>query len=120
MQLRPFLMGLTVAGFVIPSVLGNTPKVLAEEDIIIFILENKSRVNMTEFYASPSGAKNWETDILDDDVLLSGKNTEISIDDPERTTCNYDFQAKFADGDVVEKYNINICKLAGGSYDFYD
>ena len=117
MQLRPFLMGLTVAGLVIPSVLWNTSKVLAEE--IFFILENKTRVNMTEFYASPSGVKNWEEDILGGDVLRSGKNTEININD-EGTTCNYDFKAKFADGDVTEKYNINICKLAGGSYDFYD
>jgi hypothetical protein len=63
--------------------------------------------------------KNWENDILGDDVLGSGKATEININD-ERTTCNYDFQAKFADGDVVEKYNIDICKLGGGSYQFYD
>ena len=117
MQLRPFLMGLTVAGLVIPGVLGNTSKVLAED--IIFILENKTRVNMTEFYASPSGVESWEDDILGDDVLLSGKNTEININD-ERTTCNYDFKAKFVDGDVVEKHNIDICKLAGGTYAFYD
>ncbi|MEY3256376.1 MAG: hypothetical protein RLZZ29_1511 [Cyanobacteriota bacterium] len=117
MQLRTFLMGLTVVGLVIPSVIGNTSKVLAED--ITFTLENKTRVNMTEFYASPSGVKNWENDILGDDVLGSGKATEININD-ERTTCNYDFQAKFADGDVVEKYNIDICKLGGGSYQFYD
>ena len=117
MQLRPFVMGLTVAGLIIPSVIGNTSKVLAED--ITFLLENKTRANMTEFYASPSGVKNWENDILGDDVLRSGKAIEININE-ERTTCIYDFQAKFADGDVVEKYDINICKLAGGSYEFYD
>lgn len=120
MQLKTFLTSVAVTALVIPSVLANTSKVLAEDaEDIVFILENKTRVNMTEFYASPSGVKNWETNILNDDVLLSGKNTEININD-ERTTCNYDFQAKFADGDVEEKYNINICKLAGGSYEFYD
>jgi hypothetical protein len=118
MQLKTFFTSVAVTALVIPSVLANTSKVLAE-DIIVFILENESRANMTEFYASPSGVKNWDTDLLNDDVLLSGKNTEISIND-ERTTCNYDFQAKFTDGDVVEKYNINICKLAGGNYKFYD
>lgn len=117
MQLRRFLMGLTVAGLVIPSVLGNTLKVLAED--IIFILENNTRVNMIEFYASPSGVESWEDDILGENVLRSGKETAININD-ERRTCNYDFKAKFADGDVVEKYNIDICKLAGGTYAFYD
>ncbi|NCS24138.1 MAG: hypothetical protein GPI96_06310 [Microcystis aeruginosa BS13-02] len=117
MQLRAFFMGLTVAGLVIPSVLGSTSKVLAED--ITFTLENKTKVNMTEFYASPSGVKSWENDILGDDVLGSGEQVEININD-ERTTCNYDFKAKFADGDVVEKYDVNICELAGGSYEFYD
>jgi len=117
MELRAFFTGLTVASLVIPSVLANTSKVLAED--ITFLLENKTRANMTEFYASPSGVKNWEDDILGDDVLRSGKTIEININD-ESGTCIYDFQAKFADGDVVEKYDINICKLSGGSYEFYD
>ena len=117
MELRAFFTGLTVASLVIPSVLANTSKVLAED--ITILLENKTRANMTEFYASPSGTQNWENDILGDDVLRSGKTIEINFND-ERTTCIYDFQAKFADGDVVEKYDINICKLSGGSYEFYD
>ena len=117
MQLKTFLTSVAVTALVIPSVLANTSKVLAED--ITILLENKTRANMTEFYASPSGVKNWENDILGDDVLRSGKTIEINFND-ERTTCIYDFQAKFADGDVVEKYDINICKLAGGSYEFYD
>ncbi|MBC5795230.1 hypothetical protein H5968_08720 [Sphaerospermopsis sp. LEGE 00249] len=117
MQLKTFLTSVAVTALVIPSVLANTSKVLAED--ITILLENKTRANMTEFYASPSGVKNWENDILGDDVLRSGKAIEINFND-ERTTCIYDFQAKFADGDVVEKYDINICKLAGGSYEFYD
>ncbi|MEB3148287.1 MAG: hypothetical protein VKL60_04605 [Sphaerospermopsis sp.] len=117
MQLKTFLTSVAVTALVIPSVLANTSKVLAED--ITILLENKTRANMTEFYASPSGVKNWENDILGDDVLRSGKAIEINFND-ERTTCIYDFQAKFADGDVVEKYDINICILAGGSYEFYD
>lgn len=110
-------MGLTVAGLVIPSVLGNTSKVLAED--ITFTLENETKVYMTEFYASPSDIENWENDIFGDDVLGPGDNAEININD-ERRTCNYDFKAKFADGDVVERYNIDICELADGTYQFYD
>lgn len=117
MQVKTLLTSVAVTALVIPSVLANTSKVLAED--IVFILENKTRVNMTEFYASPSGVKSWENNLLGGDVLRSGKNTEININE-ESTVCNYDFQAKFADGDVVVKYNINICELAGGSYDFYD
>lgn len=117
MQLKTFLTSVAVTALVIPSVLANTSKVLAED--IIFLLKNKTSVDMTEFYASPSGVKNWENDILGEDVLPSGKSLEININDA-RTTCNYDFQAKFDDGDVVEKYNINICELAGSSYEFYE
>ncbi|MFM6037236.1 MAG: hypothetical protein ACKPEO_17550 [Sphaerospermopsis kisseleviana] len=117
MQLKTFLTSVAVTALVIPSVLANTSKVLAED--ITILLANKTRANMTEFYASPSGVKNWENDILGDDVLRSGKVIEINFND-KRRTCIYDFLAKFADGDVVEKYGINICKLAGGSYEFYD
>ncbi|MEB3309734.1 MAG: hypothetical protein VKJ02_05835 [Snowella sp.] len=88
------------------------------EESVTFLLENKVRANMTEFYASPSGLKYWENDLLGDDLLRSGKAVEIYIND--LTTCFYDFQAKFADGDVMEKNSINICKLNGGSYEFYD
>lgn len=77
MQLKTFLTSVAVTALVIPSVLANTSKVLAED--ITILLENKTRANMTEFYASPSGVKNWENDILGDDVLRSGKVIEISM-----------------------------------------
>ncbi|GCL35725.1 hypothetical protein SR1949_08220 [Sphaerospermopsis reniformis] len=69
MQLKTFLTSVAVTALVIPSVLANTSKVLAED--ITILLENKTRANMTEFYASPSGVKNWENDILGDNVLRS-------------------------------------------------
>lgn len=117
MQLRPFFLPVAVAAFVVPAVLLNTAKAIAED--IRFTLVNDTSVNMTEFYAAPSGVDNWENDILGEDVLPAKRRVLINLND-DRRDCDYDFRARFADGEVVEKFGINVCKLAGNTYTFYE
>ncbi|NJM67852.1 MAG: hypothetical protein HC851_20380 [Acaryochloris sp. RU_4_1] len=88
----------------------------AKAEDVRFLLRNETGVAMTKFQASPSGLDDWENDILGSDVLYSGYSSRININDG-RTTCIYDLRGVFADGERVEKYKVNICKLT--SFTFY-
>jgi hypothetical protein len=76
---------------------------------------NVTGVTMTHFYASNSGQNDWQEDILGQDVLANGASVMIKIDDGSGA-CIYDFKARFDDGDVVEKYRINVCEITEYRY----
>lgn len=74
-------------------------------------INNKSSYDIIEFYASNTGSRSWEEDILGRDILPSGSSVVINIDDGSGY-CKYDFLAVFEDGDeVVSNYN-NVCELS--------
>ena len=76
---------------------------------------NATGVTMTHFYASNSGENDWQEDILGQDVLASGQSVRINIDDGSGA-CVYDFKARFADGDELERYRINVCQITEYRY----
>lgn len=76
---------------------------------------NATGVTMTHFYASNSGEDDWQEDILGQDVLRSGASVMINIDDGSGA-CIYDFKARFADGDELERYRINVCQITEYRY----
>ena len=76
---------------------------------------NVTGVTMTHFYASNSGENDWQEDILGQDVLANGASVRINIDDGSGA-CIYDFRARFADGDVLERYRINVCQISEYRY----
>ena len=76
---------------------------------------NATGVTMTHFYASNSGEADWQEDILGQDVLTSGSSVVINIDDGTGA-CLYDFKARFADGDELLRYRINVCQITEYRY----
>ena len=76
---------------------------------------NATGVTMTHFYASNSGEADWQEDILGQDVLASGASVRINIDDGTGA-CLYDFKARFADGDELIRYRINVCQITEYRY----
>ena len=76
---------------------------------------NVTGVTMTHFWASNSGEEDWQEDILGRDVLANGASVTINIDDGSGA-CLYDFKARFADGDELEKYRINVCQITEYRY----
>ena len=76
---------------------------------------NDTGVTMSQFYASSVDASSWEEDILGRDVLRSGRSVRINIDDGTGA-CVFDFKAVFADGDVVVRENINVCRISEYRY----
>ncbi|MDH2432501.1 hypothetical protein QCD60_07980 [Pokkaliibacter sp. MBI-7] len=89
----------------------------AQAEDLEFTLINNTSVNMTSFHVSPGTSKHWQDDLLEGDVLRSGEQGTVTIQDG-LTTCEYDIRAEFADGDVMEEYGLDLCEL--GSYTFHE
>lgn len=78
---------------------------------------NNSAYDIREFYASNVGTNSWEEDILGRDILPSGYEVVVNIDD--RTGyCKYDFRAVFEDGEVVISEGVNVCEV--GEFTYHD
>lgn len=79
-------------------------------------ITNSTGVTMTHFYASNSGLSSWGPEQLGaSTVLRSGQFVAINFDDGSGS-CSYDFRAKFADGDTLVRYNINVCSVSNYNY----
>ncbi len=78
-------------------------------------ITNRTGVTMTHFYASSSYNNAWGPDQLGSSVLPSGTYMTIDFDDGT-SSCLYDFQAVFADGDVLEARQVNVCRETGWVY----
>ena len=90
--------------------------VAAKED---FWIENNTSVDLTYLYVSESSLDNWGEDVLGpDQVLIPGTSLDISFGNPDPQVCIYDIRGEFADGDVVEKFRVNVC--SSSSYEFYE
>lgn len=74
-------------------------------------INNQSSYDIVEFYASNTGSKSWEEDILGRSILPAGHSVMINIDDGSGY-CKYDFLAVFEDGDQVVSADNNVCELA--------
>lgn len=81
------------------------------------IIANKSSATINEFYASSTGARSWQEDILGNEVLSSGNSVQINIDDGTGY-CKYDFRAVFEDGTESVKRQVNVCEV--GTFTFRD
>jgi len=74
-------------------------------------ITNSTGITMTHFYASNSGQSTWGPEQLGaTTVLSSGQYVTINFDDGSGS-CSYDFQAKFADGQTLNRFGINVCSV---------
>jgi len=90
------------------AIFGGAKSALAED--IVFVLGNETGATLISFHVSHSGTRLWRENILGKEALASGYETEITIADG-RSTCDYDFLSRFADGGEVEEYKIDLCDL---------
>jgi hypothetical protein len=79
------------------------------------VIVNDTSYTIVEFYASSTGVKSWEEDILGSDVLYSGQQVRINIDDGTGY-CKYDFRAVYEDGDVSISKGVNVCEIGRFTY----
>lgn len=73
-------------------------------------VHNNTGVTLTHLYSTNSGESSWGGDILGSSVIPDGGSVVVDFDDGSGA-CSFDVRARFADGDVVEQYGINVCAV---------
>ena len=78
-------------------------------------IHNNTGWTMLRFYASDSRVESWEEDMLGRGTLAAGSSIMMNIDDGSGA-CLYDFKAEFTNGQVLTRFNINVCQIADYYY----
>jgi hypothetical protein len=110
-RLRSIAAGLAVTAATLVAGIGAASACNQGSDVCSFRLINNTGVELHSFWASPPNVNSWENDILGDRTLGAGRAININMTDG-RSACVYDFKFRFADGDVVERRRIDICRLS--------
>lgn len=78
-------------------------------------IHNNTGWTMLRFYASDSRVTSWEEDMLGRGTLAAGNSMMMNIDDGSGA-CLYDFKAEFTNGQVLTRFNVNVCQIADYYY----
>ena len=78
-------------------------------------IHNNTGWTMLRFYASDSRVTSWEEDMLGRGTLAAGNSIMMNIDDGSGA-CLYDFKAEFTNGQVLTRFNVNVCQIADYYY----
>ena len=78
-------------------------------------IHNQTGWTMLRFYASDSRRDDWQEDMLGRGTLGSGSSILMNIDDGSGA-CMYDFKAEFTNGEVLTRFNVNVCQIADYHY----
>jgi hypothetical protein len=84
----------------------HLPVYTADQD---FTLVNATGVTIDEVYVSPVAAKDWQEDVLGEDVLEDGEEVEISFSRDE-DVCAWDIMIKDTDGNEIYWKKIDLCE----------
>lgn len=76
---------------------------------------NNTGFTIVRFYGSHTDADSWQEDIFGNDILPSGNSIVVNFDDGTGY-CIFDFRAEFDDGDVLEKFGVNVCEIGTFNY----
>ncbi|HEY9620291.1 MAG TPA: hypothetical protein V6C78_07975 [Crinalium sp.] len=107
---------LIASACVLPVLSGMAGSALASKDN--FVVRNNSNTPMTELYISESNRSTWDNNVLGADTLSRGGQTQVMFGDRNSSVCLYDIRAVFSNGQVVEDYQINVCR--NSEYTFRD
>lgn len=78
-------------------------------------IHNNTGWTMLRFYASDSRITSWQEDMLGRSTLAAGRSIMMNIDDGSGA-CLYDFRAEFTNGQVLTRFNVNVCRIADYYY----
>lgn len=71
-------------------------------------IHNDTGVTLYRFKSTNSGAKTWGSDVMGNSTLPSGSSMMLNFDN-KYDYCEFDFQAEFADGDILDTRRVNVC-----------
>lgn len=76
---------------------------------------NETGVTIYRFYSTNSGADHWGSDVMGNSTLPSGSAMNLNFDN-KYGYCEFDFRAEFADGEVLQRDNVNVCEIGEYTY----
>lgn len=79
-------------------------------------IENNTGFTIVRFYGSHRDMDTWGRDHLGNEVLPDGYSIDINFSRDGSGYCIYDFRAEFDDGDVLEKFGVNVCEIGTFTY----
>jgi hypothetical protein len=118
---------LIVAAMGVASAATAEPVVAADRAAVSALVQSRDGLNrrvrvhnntgwtMLRFYASDSRVTSWQEDMLGRSTLGAGRSIMMNIDDGSGA-CLYDFKAEFTNGQVLTRYNVNVCQIADYYY----
>ncbi|MGE5475252.1 MAG: hypothetical protein ACM3Q1_01225 [Bacteroidales bacterium] len=75
-----------------------------------FVLKNRTGYEIKEVYVSRPTAKSWGNDILGEGVLPNGSSKTVRFK-PTTSSCKWELQVVFSDGEKVEWEAFDLCSL---------
>lgn len=87
---------------------GRTAARAGDQD---FTLVNKTGLEITELYVSPSKSDDWEEDVLGQDVLADGAKVDITFKRNEKAA-KWDIKIKDSDGDEIVWTGFNLLEIS--------
>ncbi|WP_339739810.1 hypothetical protein [uncultured Maricaulis sp.] len=77
---------------------------------------NDSGVAITAVFVGPSSQPDWGQNTLDTAQVWPGDDLVVTMSN-ENGECLYDLRYDFADGDVFEEYQVDICAANGQRFE---
>ncbi len=81
------------------------------QEVLDFVLVNKTGYTVNEVYVSPVSTSNWEEDVMGSDVLNNGERVEIEFAETGRG-CNWDLKVVYDDGEEAEWAGFDLCTVS--------
>jgi hypothetical protein len=78
-------------------------------------IHNDTSVTLYRFYSTDSGSDRWGNDVMGSSTLEPGRSMRLNFDN-KYGYCLFDFKAEFADGEVLERSEVNVCEIADYYY----
>jgi opacity protein-like surface antigen len=103
--MKGFLKSLIATAIFAVALVSTTSAASADRWVKI---RNQTSVILYRWYASPSSSNSWGPDRLVSKQIPPGYTSTIWLDNAG-SGCSFDFRAEFKDGDVLEKYGVNVC-----------
>lgn len=79
-----------------------------------FEMVNRTGYTITGVYAGPSNESAWGPNVLES-TITDGQTLVVTLD-TDGYGCIWDLKYVFSDGDEVEEYEVDICRIDGTRY----
>ena len=76
-----------------------------------FTLVNRTGFVIDQLFVSPHSSNNWGSDVLGQDVLPAGNQTDITFPNGTRP-CAWDLKVVYSDGGSATWMNVNLCSIS--------